>query len=101
MHPANPQSDDSSSHKFASGRDFFNDGKPISVKVFGKFHNESRFNLLHTSSLAVCHTPPDYFIACSLWLRQMSISDVWFFLSNLDSMSVETELGDVICEYHR
>ena len=81
--------------------DYMNDGKPIAVRVFGKFHNECRVNLLHKSSLGVCPTSDDYFAACSAWLAHIGITNMWYLCNNLESMSVETEFGDVICEFHR
>lgn len=87
--------------EFGQDFDYMNDGKPISVKVFGKLRNECRVNLLHTSSIGVCREHSDYFSACSVWLAQMGITNLWYLCNNLESMSVETELGDVICEFHR
>lgn len=87
--------------EFKQDYDYMNDGKPISVKVFGKLRNECRVNLLHTSSIGVCPEHSDYLAACSVWLAQMGITNMWYLCNNLESMSVETELGDVICEFHR
>lgn len=87
--------------EFKQDFDYMNDGKPISVKVFGKLRNECRVNLLHTSSLGVCPKHDDYFAACSAWLAHIGITNMWYLCNNLESMSVETELGDVICEFHR
>lgn len=87
--------------EFKQDFDYMNDGKPISVKVFGKLRNECRVNLLHTSSLGVCPNHDDYFAACSAWLAHIGITNMWYLCNNLESMSVETELGDVICEFHR
>ena len=87
--------------EFKQDFDYMNDGKPISVKVFGKLRNEYRVNLLHTSSLGVCPRHDDYFAACSAWLAHIGITNMWYLCNNLESMSVETELGDVICEFHR
>lgn len=81
--------------------DYMNDGKPIAVRVFGKFRNECRVNLLHISSLGACPRHEDYFSACSAWLAHIGITNMWYLCNNLESMSVETELGDVICEFHR
>ena len=87
--------------EFKQDFDYMNDGKPIAVKVFGKLRNECRVNLLHTSSLGVCPRHYDYFAACSAWLAHIGITNMWYLCNNLESMSVETELGDVICEFHR
>ena len=87
--------------EFAQDFDYMNDGKPIAVKVYGTLRNDYRQNLIHISSLGVCPKHEDYFRACSAWLAQIGICNLWCMCNQFDSMRVETELGDVIAEFSR
>lgn len=81
--------------------DYINDGNPIGIAIFARIHNDKRVIKLADSSIGVCKTSKNYFEACSSWVVHYGITSLWYAMSNLEFLCVETALGDRVCEFNR